>query len=446
MDKSIAYSSGARVVAGIAGVGTVFFISTFLTGVEQGFYFTFGSLLAMQVFFELGLTGIMTQFVAHEVSHLKLNENNEYEGDKKYKSRLASLIRFCLYWYSVLSLLSFIFLFFVGYAYFNRYGAIEADVSWGIPWLLICFGTAIKLLQSPFNSIFMGLGLVKEMSKISFYQQLIIPITSWIGLVLGLKLYVMGISYLFSVLIWQLYVWKNNIALIVIKLWKIEIRERVSYIKEIYPYQWKIALSWVSGYFIFQLFNPVLFASEGAIVAGQMGMTMTVLSSISAMSMSWMNTKIPIYSQLISLGRFAELDGKFSLTLKQLTFVCSFLLILFTAFLFLLDFFHISLNGNELSTRFLTIIPTSFLMITVLLQQFTSSWATYLRCHKKEPFLIYSICTGVLCMISTLTLGKFYGLYGVICGYFTIQFLFFPWGYYIYKTKRKQWHQKQESY
>ena len=55
MDKSIAYSSGARIVQGVTGVGSIFFISTFLTGVEQGFYFTFGSILALQVFFELGL-------------------------------------------------------------------------------------------------------------------------------------------------------------------------------------------------------------------------------------------------------------------------------------------------------------------------------------------------------------------------------------------------------
>lgn len=74
MDKAIAYSSGARVVQGVAGVGSMFFISAFLTGVEQGFYFTFGSILALQVFFELGLTGIMTQYVAHEVSHLKLDK------------------------------------------------------------------------------------------------------------------------------------------------------------------------------------------------------------------------------------------------------------------------------------------------------------------------------------------------------------------------------------
>ena len=34
------------------------------------------------------------------------------------------------------------------------------------------------------------------------------------------------------------------------------------------------------GYFIFQLFNPVLFATEGAVVAGQMGMTLAALNGI----------------------------------------------------------------------------------------------------------------------------------------------------------------------
>ena len=110
MDKAIAYSSGSRIIGGITGVLSVFFISTFLTGVEQGFYYTFGSILALQVFFELGLTGIMTQYVAHEVSHLQLNENSQYEGEEKYKSRLASLVHFCVKWYSVLAILVFVFL------------------------------------------------------------------------------------------------------------------------------------------------------------------------------------------------------------------------------------------------------------------------------------------------------------------------------------------------
>ena len=74
MDGAIAYSSAARVFQAFAGVISIFFIATFLTGEEQGFFYTFGSILAIQTFFELGFTGIMTQYVAHEVVHLNIND------------------------------------------------------------------------------------------------------------------------------------------------------------------------------------------------------------------------------------------------------------------------------------------------------------------------------------------------------------------------------------
>ena len=329
VDKSIAYSSGSRVVQGVTGVASIFFITTYLTGVEQGFYYTFGSLLALQVFFELGLTWVITQFVAHESSHLRLNPHLVYEGEQVFLSRLASLVHFCVKWYFYLAIVVFLFLSFLGYFFFSRYGEDEEIISWQIPWILICLGTAIKIFQSPFNSFFTGLGKVKEMSKIGFWQQIFLPLSTWLGLILGFKLYVVGIGYLISVLIWQLFVWNTDLSKIIINLWKVEITERVSYFKELFPYQWRIALSWVSGYFIFQLFNPVLFATEGAVVSGQMGMTLHALNAIQSFSYSWLHTKVPLYSKLIALKDYLSLDNLFNRTLKQMTRVCLFLLLFF---------------------------------------------------------------------------------------------------------------------
>ena len=440
MDKAIAYSSGSRIVAGVTGVLSVFFITTFLTGVEQGFYYTFGSLLAMQVFFELGLTGIMTQFVAHEVSHLELNEEFNYVGEEKYKSRLASLIHFCLKWYTVLAVIVFFFLLIVGFVYFRRYGAEHSDVDWQLPWVIICFATAIKLFQSPFNSIFMGLGKVKEMSKIGFWQQIIQPATVWIGFAFGLKLYVVGIGYLISVIVWQLFVHKSGLVRIVVNLWKEKVSERVSYLKEIFPFQWKIALSWVSGYFVFQLFNPVLFATEGAVVAGQMGMTLQALNAIQAFSMSWINTKVPLYSRLIALKDYVQLDTVFNKTLKQMVSICASLLVAFFGVIWILNFTQFKLGQTVLAERFLTYIPLLLMSIPVLVQQYTYSWATYLRCHKQEPFLVMSVCSGIANLLSTFILGHIFGLNGVTIGYFALAVIFFPWGYYIFKTKKEEWH------
>lgn len=440
IDKSIAYSSGSRIVQGVAGVGSVFFISTYLTGIEQGFYFTFGSILALQVFFELGLTGIMTQYVAHEASHLILNDCKIYEGEAKYKSRLASLIHFCVKWYSVLAVVAFFFLLLVGFIFFTHYDGGDSTVSWRIPWLLICLGTAIKLFQSPFNSIYMGLGKVKEMSEIVFYQQIIIPASVWIGLVCGFKLYVVGIGYIFSVIVWQLYVYRNHLDKIIINLWKEEIKDRVVYFKEIFPFQWRIALSWISGYFIFQLFNPVLFATEGAVVAGQMGMTLHALTAIQSLAMSWMNTKVPLYSNLIALKDYCKLDEVFGRTLKQMVCVCSLLLVVFFIIIWLLNETKFEFGGNVLAYRFLGYVPTLLLMTSVFLQQYVTSWATYLRCHKQEPFLALSVCQGVACCLSTVILGNLYGLYGITVGYCLIIVAFLPWGYWIFKTKKEKWH------
>jgi len=440
LDKSIAYSSGSRVINAIAGVVSVFFITSFLTGIEQGFYYTFGSVLALQIFFELGLTGIMTQYVAHESSHLILNPDNHFSGDEKYKSRLASLIHFVVKWYGILAVVALAFLLVVGFVFFEKFGSEHENVIWKTPWVLICFGTAANLFLSPFNSIFMGLGKVKEISKIGFFQQILLPFISWSGLALGCKLYILGIGYIISVVFWLLFIWRLGLAHIIINLCRYKVKERVSYWKEIFPFQWKIALSWVSGYFIFQLFNPVLFATEGAVVAGQMGMTLQALNAIQAFSMSWLSTKVPLFSKLIAIKDYVKLDSIFLRVVKQMSSVCLALLLSFFVVIWGLHVTKLQFGENLLADRFLPYLPLLLMMFPIYLQQFTNAWATYLRCHLKEPFLIISICGGIANGLSTIVLGNLYGLYGMTMGYCLLSILFFPWGYWIYKNNKIEWH------
>ena len=443
VDKAIAYSSGARVVQAFTGVGSIFFISTFLSGVEQGFYFTFGSIIAIQVFFELGLTGIITQFVAHEAAHLQLDTSYRYTGEERYKSRLASLLHFCVKWYVVLSLIVLLVLLIVGFIFFSSYSNEENSASWEIPWIILCFATAIKLLQSPFNSFIMGIGKVKEMSKISFYQQIILPLSAWIGLICGFKLYVVGISALLSVLIWNVYVFRSDIWRILKNLWAETISEKVLYFQEIFPFQWRIALSWISGYFIFNLFNPVLFATEGAKIAGQMGMTLQALNAIQAFSISWMSTKIPAYSSMISLKEFDKLDQLFNKTLWQMSFICVGMLAIMFGAIEILRITEFKIGSTIIAERFLDNWPMFFMMFPVMANILSYSWASYLRCHKKEPFLLQSIVMGILCCASTMGLGHLYGVYGITIGYASLAVgVGTPWAYWIFKTKKREWHEK----
>lgn len=446
IDGAIAYSSAGRIFSAFAGVISIFFIATFLTGEEQGFYYTFGSILAIQTFFELGFTGIMTQYVAHEVVHLDINNNYKYEGESKYKSRLAYLVRFCIKWYTVVAALFLIVVLVVGFVYFNKFDKSNGSVIWQWPWFLLAFSTAVKLFQSPFTAIYTGLGKVKEMNLISFYQQMIIPASQWILFACGAKLFVVGISSLLGVIVWCVYIWRTDLWKLLYGLLREKITETVSYMKEIFPYQWKIALSWVSGYFIFQFFNPVLFATEGAVVAGQMGMTLQVLNAIQAFAMSWQNTKVPLYSGLIELKKYEELDKVFNKTLKQLLGVSVVLLTTMYVAIFLMKETQFVIGHSVLGNRFLDYLPMLLMMIPVLVNQLDGSWATYLRCHKQEPFLMLSIVMGALCCFSTLYFGTNYGVIGLTLGYCCLKvFVALPWGYSIYATKKKEWHNLQFS-
>ena len=149
---------------------------------------------------------------------------------------------------------------------------------------------------------------------------------------------------------------------------------------------------------------------------------------------------MPLYSQLIALKEYVRLDLVFNKTLKQMVIVCLFLLILFMMIIGLLNITQLRVGHNVLADRFLPYLPIILMMIPVLLLQFVSSWANYLRCHKKEPFLANSIVSGLLCCLSTIIFGRMYGLYGVTIGYCVINIMMFPWSYWIYKTKKAEWH------
>ena len=440
LDKAILFTSSANILRAFGSIVSVILVVKYLTGVEQGFYYTFGSIVAIQIFFELGLNSIITQYVAHETSNLKWESDNVLCGESKYMSRLSSLLHFGVKWYLYFASVLLFSLIVVGLIFFNRYDTTNGTVSWMAPWILLATGTGLNLLLSPVVAFIQGLGKVKEIAQMVLFQQIIGLGMVWGGLIFGAKLFVPGIGSLIGVIFLVTLLMAGKYYVILRNIWRINIVEKVSYFSEIFPYQWKIALSWISGYFIFQLFNPVLFATEGAVVAGQMGMTLAALNGILSLSLAWITTKVPLFSGLIAQKNYKQLDNIFNKTLKQSVIINFASLVFLALLIFLIRFFNIAISGNPLGNRFLNYFPLFCMMLPILLNHFVAAWATYLRCHKKEPFLIISLAGGVLSLISTLLLGKYFGVMGVTTGYCIITISLFPWANYIFRTKKTEWH------
>ncbi len=436
IDGAIGFSVLARIIQAGGGLLTLTLIALFLSKDEQGYYYTFGSIIAIQVFFELGLSGIITQYVAYETVHLKWRSENELAGNQNHLSRLSSLLHFCIKVFSVLAVILFFVLLFSGYVFFTKYKQENTSVHWKLPWIILSLSTSLMLVMSPVLAFLEGLGKVKETAKIRFVQQSVNILTIALVFLLKGSLFALGIASFVSFLVYFGGIFFTNKKKIFQFIYKSAGESKVYYWKEIFPYQWKIALSWISGYFVFQLFNPVIFATEGSVAAGRMGMTLQALTGVSSLSMSWITTKVPLMSSLIASKDYKKLDYTFNKTILQLSGVNFSLIIAFFLVVIGLDYFNLSL-----SQRFLSILPLSLLCAATFANQFVFSWATYMRCHKQEPFLNLSLTSGVLSAISIILLGKFYGLTGIVGGYFFLTlFVVLPWAYFIFYTKKQAWH------
>ncbi|ROI02656.1 polysaccharide biosynthesis protein [Chryseobacterium sp. G0240] len=413
---------------------TIVFIAAFLNKEEQGYYYTFGSILAIQIFFELGITAIITQFVAHETASVSFH-NYKMKGNPLASSRLSSLLRFCINWFIIVCLLLFVTLIIVGFIFFNTFNT-SSNINWQFPWVILCFSTAVNLFYIPLLAFIEGLGYIKIASKIKATQQFVLILTSILFLLLGLGLYASPIALLVSCAIPPLYILFSKIKLLLKQIWNDLSIYKVNYFKEIFPLQWKVAISWASGYFIYQLFNPIVFAKDGAEVAGRVGMSLAVINGILTISLSWMNIRIPQLSKLIAQRNFTELDIVFRKNFKNANFFSFLGLFISVVFIIILNYFSFSLGK-----RFLSVIPFCIMAFCAFINQFIGGLAIYLRCHKKEPLLIYSfviaICTATFFMI----VGSSNGLMGIVWSYFFITtFISLPWVIYIYITKKKQWH------
>ena len=421
----------------LSGMLSLTLLTHFLTRTEQGYYFTFSSIIALQVFFELGLSSVILQFSSHERAHLYLDNEGKLQGDPIHKSRLASLLRDSLKWYLVCATLLIITLIPGGYWFFLTHTASSASVVWKLPWCWIVVMTAGWLAITPLLALIEGCGFVKEVAGLQLSYSLYGSLLFWLALIAHWKLYTAPITNTVSLLYGLFWLIKKYKPLIIDLLTTPIIQNNgvIHWKKEVWPFQWKIALSWGSGYFVFSTFTPILFAQRGAISAGRMGSSLTVMSAVSAISLAWVSTKAAPFGNLVALKKWKELDRIFFPCLLQSTLVLAGLCCAVYSGVILLHLYHL-----PLASRILPLAPLAFLLLTTLINQPLFAAAVYLRAHKQEPFLWISLVNGICVTVSTFIFAHIYGSLGVMIGYFIINSICTLYGLKLFTKLRSKWH------
>jgi O-antigen/teichoic acid export membrane protein len=437
MDRAILFTVCARFWSSGAGVITVLLIARFLTPTERGYYYTFSSLVALQVIFELGFSFVVLQLAAHERAQLTFLPDGRVEGDAVAHSRLASILQKAVRWYFVAGILMTAVLLPVGFMFFGAKQNLHTDVAWGVPWCLLVIASMLAFQIDPVFSFLEGCGYITDVARRRFVQAIVGSILAWIALFTHHGLYAPAMIILGQVAVGAAMILSSSLSTLLKGLYcHTSVRDRVDWRTEILPFQWRIAVSWLCGYFIYQIFSPILFRFQGPTAAGQMGMSVQISSAISGVALSWINTKASPFGSLIARKDYTALDKLFFRAAWQ-----SWAIYWIGALMFLLVLIYGGPDFPKLAKCVLEPWSFALLLVSTSIGHASACQALYLRAHKREPFLWVTIVSSILIATSTLALAPKFGVNGVIVGTCIISVLYgLPAGTFVFISKRRQWH------
>jgi O-antigen/teichoic acid export membrane protein len=403
----------------------------------QGYYYTFGTILALQVFVEMGLGVVVQQFASHEWSHLNLDKEGRIVGAGDALSRLVSIANVAFKWYAVGAIAITLGLSVGGYIFFAS--SPQVYVAWSAPWFFLALLTGINVLLVPVWSFLEGCNQVTNLYTYRFVQGMITSICVWVAILLGAELWAATVLSVVTLLCALVFLKRKYFIFFKTLLFTRPSGPRISWRAHMLPMQWRIALSWISGYFVFSLFTPVLFKFSGPVVAGQFGMTWAVVGLVGTISGSWLSPRVPQLAMLIAQKKYNELDCLFW---KLMKIVISVNIII--ALLIWLSIYFLNTLNHPVATRFafrlLAPLPTGLLLAAQVLIYSAVPFSLYMRAHKEEPIMYLAVLAAIMIGLSTVILGKYYSATGMAFGYLVVNMIIMPFVFLIWHRRRIQWH------
>jgi O-antigen/teichoic acid export membrane protein len=415
----------------VSGPITLVLIPLFLTAEIQGFWYAFISIAALSILADLGFTTIVAQFSAHEYAHLNYNfQTRRLEGDSEKISKIGSLFRFVIKWALSVSIIGFPLILLAGIVMFWNKGG---NIDWIFPWILYVISSGLSFTTNVILSFLEGCNQISEIQKNKIISAICLSVSMWIFLYFGFGLYSLAITALigtslnlillfirFKNLIYQLYVTGKDLY--------------YNWIKDFLRLIWRYAISWSSGYFIFQIYTPLTFHFHGPIDAGKVGISMALATAIFTISNVWIYVSTPKLNMYASRKEWHQMDKLIikSIVLSVVTFIVGMTIVIISLVFYTNEFTFMK--------RFLGPVPMSILLSAWIIQLIINALAVYLRAHKQEPLVGLSIALSTFIITSTFLISKYLSSEYLFLGFLVAVIWGLPVTLIIFKRKKLEWH------
>jgi hypothetical protein len=359
---------------GVALLAIAWLAARRLTGVELGFFFSFLSFGALVQLADFGLSYAALQSAGHLAGSGRLNE-------------LPALAKRVATWNLLATAAAAAAVAAIGWATFSGHRAGTANVDWVRPWGAYLLAVFVNQLTMPRLSLREGGGKISQVWTVRLVQEWAAGIACVLALYLGAGL-------------WSLALFAGSRGLVAVS-WLVfgdPLRSggeatpfsRQRWMSDVWPFQWKIGLSGLSGFLIFRAFTPIVMYEKGAVAAGQFGLAISIMNLLIAVSTAWPLSHAARYAAINAAGRFEDLRREFPRTLWS-----SLALAALAASLLSVVLWQARNFGVTVALKLPDPVTTSIILVTAVVHHFVSCYAVFLRAEGREPLLVASVVGSV---------------------------------------------------
>lgn len=373
---------------GVGLVAIAFFATRCLNSHEMGFFFSFLSF------------GSLVQIADFGLSYAALQTAGRLAGTDRL-IEIPSIAKYIFRWNFLVSCPFSIAVAVTGWAIFSSpvSGAESATILWSIPWIGYLVSAFANQLTLPGIALREGGGKVLQVWLLRLVQEWIGTGACLLTLYFGARLWSLMAFVLAKAIVATIWLWLGDALKVVSGTPTFSSKRWMS---EVWPFQWKIGLSTLSGFLIFRAFSPLILIEKGPVIAGQFGLTFSVMNLLIAVSSAWPMSQAARYSTLIASGRYVELREEFPVMLAASTALSAA-----AAVLLAIGLWQAQKIGLSFALRLTDPLTTAIVLAAAVVHHIVICMAMFLRAEGREPLLVPSVVGGLITMSAVWLTSRF---------------------------------------
>jgi hypothetical protein len=302
LDSGVRIVLLTRLVPLLAAPVTLLLVATQRSVAEQGLYFIFWNVQALAQLMEVGVGSLIVQFASHEAPSLNWNERGALTGDVAAIHRLYGVTREGIRWYGRIAIAMLTVGGLGGTWLLQSHGA---DVSPAplIPWMVTIVMTAAYLPVVPLLCTIEGCGGLLRVQSMRLIQVALAMVALWCvlpvwGALWGVASF--SVVWLIAAVAWLVREHAGFVAALR------EAHHEVTSV-QLGPKQWRTGRMWLALWLAPQMLTPIVLATHGPSLAGQVGMSIAIATAPLTLASAWLAGRYPRYGAMLARGAQVEL-------------------------------------------------------------------------------------------------------------------------------------------